>query len=411
MLGFGYRRDIVSAQDSQLRDTVRRFLRFVGHPPKWNGVDKCLAAGMVITPLMVMSYLLHLYFVSNPSLAPYYNQDFMPAYLRMHEVTIGGWIAIGIAGLVIRRRSRDNKIYTYAASQFACISSAIFLYAPGYFTTLYLLGVLGGGMMLLLFFDQNQALWGIATLAVIYVVISAGIFAGVIPAAPLVAYVPIDGDGRLSPVYTAVNAVSGFALMTLMLGAMAVTIFQWREREAKIESMSKTDPLTGLANRRHFFNTLQNEVARSLRTGRPLSFVICDTDKFKAINDTYGHQAGDEVLKTIADVMRANLRMGLDTVGRIGGDEFAIVMTDTNLDGARTLANRIAEAVRRQLFGRNGVHYSTSLSIGVVGRHDEPVDVNMLVEVADTLLYQAKREGRDRVAAGALAEFSNRAEA
>ncbi len=384
--------------------TTEEFLRLVGHPPRWKDADKCLLTAMLAAPLASISLLVNYSIYLHPEETPYYNHSFMPGYLAWHAIVIAGWLVIGLAGFLKRGRPGKDTPFIYVTSQFACITTSVFLYFPGYFTTPYLTGLLGGGIMLVMFFDTGPALWGIGSLMACYLGASILIINGLIPAAPLVNYVPYE-NGRLAPVWATVSSVYCLIVMTLMFGVMVIAVYQWRRREAKIEKLSKTDPLTGLPNRRHFFNTLQNEVARALRNGRPLAFVICDTDRFKTINDTYGHQAGDEVLQRIADIMRSNLRMGIDTVGRIGGDEFAMVLTETDLAGAKLLANRIAEAVRREYFDRNGKRFSASLSIGIVGRQEGPVNVDTLIEAADTLLYHAKRDGRDRIAATELSAF------
>ena len=383
---------------------LENFLERLGHPLGWSRADKCLLATGVVVPLFAASYALNWYVALHPERMPYYNHPFLPLYLRWHELVIGGWLLIGAAGLYLRTRSPDNLVFAYLTSQFGCITTAIFMYFPGYFTTPYLMGILGGGVMLLMFFEMRQAVWGLATMIAVYLGLSLAIAADLLPGAPLLAYPPYE-DGRLALWWTAVNTGLCLVLMVLIFGITGFAIHQWRDREAKLDALSRTDSLTQLANRHHFLEMFGNEVARALRLGRPLSLVLCDADRFKEINDTYGHQTGDEVLRRIAHVLRDCCRTGIDTVGRIGGDEFAIVLAETDLPGARTLASRVAQALRKEVFDRQAAKFSTSLSIGVAVRKDEPFDADALMEAADMLLYRAKKDGRDRVVAAGLSDF------
>ncbi len=383
---------------------VRSIFRQMGHPLRWRAVDKCLATVTIAIPLYLSSYLLILYVRAHPEQLPYYNHDFLPFYLRWHEFAIAGWLILGAVGLYQRRKERDSQVYAYAASQFGCITTAIFMYFPGYSTSPYLMGILGAGIMVLMFFTLPQALWGLLSLLTIYTALTVLIAAGVIPEGPLLAGPPYEA-GRISVFWVVINSSICLMLTVMMFFGVAFTVYQWQDRQVRLDELSRTDPLTGLANRRHFFRTLKNELARAVRLGRPISLILCDTDRFKEINDTHGHQAGDEVLCRIASIMEGSLRTGIDTAGRIGGDEFAIILSETGVDGARALAGRILDAVRRERFDRNGKAYTTSLSIGAVACDEDIPELDALVEAADLLLYRAKNEGRNRIVAAPVTEL------
>ncbi|HEX7874693.1 MAG TPA: diguanylate cyclase [Sphingobium sp.] len=157
------------------------------------------------------------------------------------------------------------------------------------------------------------------------------------------------------------------------------------------------DPLTGLFNRRYMEETLAVEIARSRRSGAPLSLVMCDVDHFKRFNDEFGHDAGDVVLRAVASEMRSRFRDG-DVVCRFGGEEFTIIAPGTT---AEALANRV-EIVRHaitQISLRHGGRAlgTTSMSFGIATWEDSMnVDGSTLIQVADAALYRAKREGRNR---------------
>lgn len=157
-------------------------------------------------------------------------------------------------------------------------------------------------------------------------------------------------------------------------------------------SRALQDPLTGLANHRAFFRRLDEQIARARRYGDRLSLVMLDLDHFKRINDTHGHQVGDEALASVAGTISACARAG-ELVGRIGGDEFAWILPGADLEAARAAVERARRAVRTREAGAAG---RLSLSVGIA-ELDQAGDMAGLVRIADGALYHAKAEGRDRV--------------
>jgi diguanylate cyclase (GGDEF)-like protein len=163
-----------------------------------------------------------------------------------------------------------------------------------------------------------------------------------------------------------------------------------------VERQAVTDDLTGLANRRAFDETLTTEVERSRRFDQPVALVMVDIDDFKSVNDRYGHLLGDEVLKQVADVLRASGRE-IDEPARYGGEELAMVLPGTDLQGAYNLAERIREGIadlRIPLPGGEELHVTASLGAAV--RPGSADDVIGLVRAADQALYEAKRSGKNR---------------
>jgi len=159
--------------------------------------------------------------------------------------------------------------------------------------------------------------------------------------------------------------------------------------------LSITDGLTGLYLHRHFQETLEREVERARRYERPLSLLLLDVDQFKSLNDRFGHPTGDDVLRGVAAVLRAQLRSS-DLPARYGGDEFAAILPQTSLAGARAFAERIRSALRRMRIDRPEAIPMVTVSIGVCEYDPEWTRAD-LVESADRALYRAKAEGRDRV--------------
>ena len=164
--------------------------------------------------------------------------------------------------------------------------------------------------------------------------------------------------------------------------------------------MAVIDPLTGLYNRRYAEPHLLRIAQRAKETGRPFAVMVLDLDRFKNINDTYGHSAGDVVLKEIANRIKDNLR-GVDMVARIGGEEFLVAMPDTQLDQARHAAERLCRIVDETPVqtdsGNTVIPVSMSIGVAMGGLHDDARSIEHLVELADRALYAAKSDGRNQV--------------
>jgi diguanylate cyclase (GGDEF)-like protein len=170
-----------------------------------------------------------------------------------------------------------------------------------------------------------------------------------------------------------------------------------------VERQAITDELTGLSNRRRFQETMAAEVERSRRFGQQLGLVLLDVDDFKAVNDTYGHQQGDLVLREIARVLRASSRE-IDEPARYGGEELAVILPGTNLEGAFELAERVREAIealRLPILGDDDAEpLRVTASLGVASLPETGDDVRSIVASADEALYQAKRAGKNQTQRG-----------
>jgi diguanylate cyclase (GGDEF)-like protein len=166
-----------------------------------------------------------------------------------------------------------------------------------------------------------------------------------------------------------------------------------------LRDLSLRDPLTGLYNHREFFSLLNVELERARRYRHPLSVLMCDLDFFKQVNDTWGHPAGDQTLRGVAELIRREVRR-VDHVARYGGEEFAAILPETAGPEALAMANRIRQAVAARplaVAGTDGV--ALTVSIGMAVFPDDADGGPQLVARADQALYQAKREGRNRVCA------------
>jgi diguanylate cyclase (GGDEF)-like protein len=182
------------------------------------------------------------------------------------------------------------------------------------------------------------------------------------------------------------------------LAGQAVVSIENASLHETVERQAVTDELTGLANVRAFTSILDRELERSRRFETPLGLLMMDLDDFKLVNDTYGHQQGDEVLAQVASVLRDHSRE-LDTAARYGGEEMAVVLPQTGVEGAEMLAERIREAVEalRVPRVRGGGVLRVTASFGVASVPDAASDRDSLVAAADAALYRAKRGGKNRV--------------
>lgn len=168
------------------------------------------------------------------------------------------------------------------------------------------------------------------------------------------------------------------------------------QANARLELLATLDSLTQVLNRRRFLELAAVEVSRARRYGRPLSVMLFDLDHFKAVNDAYGHAAGDEALRTVVAAARGALRSA-DVLARYGGEEFAVLLPETDQDGAVRVAERLRESVAAAAIVSEAVRFSITTSIGVAAwTADEPT-VERTLARADEALYDAKRSGRNKV--------------
>ncbi len=187
--------------------------------------------------------------------------------------------------------------------------------------------------------------------------------------------------------------IKPYSLVILM--ARVRTALREKERQDLLEKWATTDPLTALFNRRHFFEMAHRDLDRSNRQKSPLSFIMLDIDKFKLVNDQFGHLIGDLVLVMLAKILKQQLR-SVDLCCRYGGEEFVLCLPDTHLEGARDVAERIRLAVLNESITSNdGRILSISISLGVADNHQDE-HVEAILKRADTALYQAKDGGRNQ---------------
>ncbi len=207
----------------------------------------------------------------------------------------------------------------------------------------------------------------------------------------------------LRRLHTLIIISLGFISIALLLALVFVFTSrlakQIAQARSKIETMAIIDELTSLFNRRHVLLRFNEELERSQRLAKPLACMMIDIDFFKDVNDTYGHMIGDKILKEAATLIMDSIRT-YDIAGRYGGEEFLVVMPDTTIEHALTLAERLRTNIEENLCLRAGMllKKSVTVSIGIASLQSPDKAVDDLLMRADDGLYKAKREGRNRVA-------------
>jgi diguanylate cyclase (GGDEF)-like protein len=176
-----------------------------------------------------------------------------------------------------------------------------------------------------------------------------------------------------------------------------------KDAHAGLERQATTDYLTGIANLRRFSEAGKQEIQRARRYGRPLAVLMLDLDHFKQVNDTYGHAVGDGVLVSIAATFRSVLR-DIDVYGRLGGEEFAILLPETDMVGGRMTAERLRLAIAETWVSENDVTLHVTVSIGVAVLSANDAGLDAVLKRADDAMYEAKRAGRNRVMTAPMPE-------
>ncbi|MGH7118196.1 MAG: diguanylate cyclase [Acetobacteraceae bacterium] len=201
---------------------------------------------------------------------------------------------------------------------------------------------------------------------------------------------------------TAQRALLAMLLVALVLQAMFIfrpLVVQTRHYAAHLYRLATSDDLTGLANRRHFMEIAARDFELARRSGRKIGVMVLDLDHFKKINDEQGHAIGDAVLRRFGEIATAMLRQS-DMIARIGGDEFAILLPETDLEGATTVAEKLRRTIAEDRSG-NGPPLTTCIGVAILRADDNSIDD--LLRRADKALYQAKYDGRNRVALSPVA--------
>ena len=207
----------------------------------------------------------------------------------------------------------------------------------------------------------------------------------------------VRGDGKVIPVIVNATLIRDDQGRPLMSRTTLFDISERKKYELQLKELSNTDALTGLTNRRHFYELAEAEINRARRHGSDLVLALADVDHFKAINDRHGHASGDRVLVKLSDIFRQSLRT-IDLMARIGGEEFVFVLPNTRLDTGEHVLNRLRADIASAAFqSGSGDMVTVTISIGVTRLRPDDASLDGILSRADSLLYEAKRNGRNQL--------------
>lgn len=208
----------------------------------------------------------------------------------------------------------------------------------------------------------------------------------------------IDKNEVMKPFQKTMATVLGIFLISciLSIAILLVNVFEQRKIQQKLKNEAATDYLTGINNRKYFFENSQKAFTDAIAQNKCMSVLMIDIDEFKEINDNYGHDIGDTILKKVAEELGKSLRKE-DILCRLGGDEFTVLLPDTNKEMALTTANRILKNISQLKISTEKGDFSLTISIGASFLHREDTQVDELIKRADQALYRAKETGRNKV--------------
>lgn len=208
-----------------------------------------------------------------------------------------------------------------------------------------------------------------------------------------------SGDERPLSIHLANGEVIQFRCKALPNGGRLLTygnVSELADQAESLERLACLDGLTALNNRRHFLALAESEWSRFCRYGRPLALLMIDIDFFKSVNDTYGHDAGDAVIKAVADTLQ-NRKRTTDIAGRLGGEEFGLILPEANLESAVVAGERLRQLVAGRAVATESHCISVTISIGASIADAAMHGFDELLKQADVALYEAKNSGRNRV--------------
>lgn len=390
----------VSSASSSLVQRRRSRLRRVfleWNPLEWGVVDRCRLVALIMLPFSCGYWLLDEVVLVRPSIAPYYDFALLAVFQRLLVVYIVAWLVLlALVPWLRRRAPRGERTLVWTTIQLYSLGNAVATVGGGVVTTPHVMVLVGGVAVAFFLFEPRAVVAGMVTALLVLAGSVAGMLAGVIPYAPLLARAPyVDGhvSGWWLFAMSVISVAAGLALVTLFVYLTA----RLRDREARLHEIARTDPLTGVSNRRRFLEVFAVEFERAQRYGGELSCVMLDLDHFKSINDRYGHVVGDRVLVAAAEAFRSSLRTA-DVIARWGGEEFALLLPHTNLAGAQAVAERCRRTLEEAVIATEGVEVGVTVSVGVSGFPGDGLDSpDSLMRSADAALYEAKSRGRNRV--------------
>lgn len=375
-----------------------RLLDRIANPLGFSPADRSLlAAGLVLGSVTTFGVTAN-FLDGWPYLPAGVGAEALGLLGRVSLCMMAVWALLLVTALVTRKRAPTSRALVWSTFLLYACTTALFTCLTGPFASPGWLALLGGATVGFLLFDRVVTGVGITVFFVLVIAGAVLIERGVLPHAAELR--SLSGLGAGGATWSR-GALCSIVLSSFTLLVIGHIIERWRDRERCYQLQSRTDPLTGLANRRQLLELLEDELGRVRRHGVPLSCLMVDLDHFKRINDGHGHPVGDQVLASVARTLQGELR-DVDLVARYGGEEFLVVLPATPSAGAEQVAARCLERLRRTpiLAGQVRIDVTASLGVATLAPGSD-VQVEELIRLADDALYRAKQGGRNRVVVAA----------
>ncbi|MDD3853206.1 MAG: GGDEF domain-containing protein [Syntrophomonadaceae bacterium] len=325
---------------------------------------------------------------------------------QVERVVLIIWVLLAVTYIMANILINMVKSQNALIQQLTCTSilielgtNQLILYMAGSLTSYATMFIIVAVALYRVFLDYRYALYTAIMGGVLFTLVAIMEVSGAIPLSP----------GLTSPTTSSIYLQPGAALsaITAVLMGIFITFVSINYGMNQVEKLHRelvehsiVDALTGIANRRYFEKHLNAEWRRGRRNNTPLSLIMIDVDNFKLYNDNYGHLNGDKCLHLLAQALQSGVKRPTDLVARYGGEEFAILLPETELEGATLLA----ETLRQQIINLalphafSTVNNTVTISLGVATVIPRNTPANILVDRADKALYRAKRNGRNRIA-------------
>ena len=356
----------------------------------------CLVTAILPLPLLLVFWVMPMIAQMKPEWAGLYRWDRVPFSQAVLALVIALSMVLARRAWHLRSDERDFPMFSLLTvfTEF----SAVIVLSVGYGYKDSPLMLLCMGMLILVRAMFKPTIYKPVFIAMLllFIINEIAFWTHATPYAPLLQHPiftgkPLNGWWAfwLRVIYTMI-AVPMVALFFLLAHIM-------NQEKKELEELVRTDALTGLLNRRAFMERFEIECARHQRKQKPFCLMMCDVDYFKKINDNYGHPAGDQVLAQLGRILQQSTRRNSDVAARFGGEEFVVLLPETQLEQARRIAEHIAWQLRVQEFEAGGKHFTSTLSIGLVEVSQGDIDESL--RRADDNLYAAKEAGRDRIVA------------
>lgn len=361
----------------------------------------CLVVTLLPLPLFTMFLVMPVIAQSSEQWRHIYQHDRVPFTQIVLVLVMSAQLLIARQAWQLRNADRDLPVLSLF-SVFTVFSAVIVLsLSYGYKDSPLMLLCVGMLILVRALFKPVIYKAAFISMGILFVISEVAFWTKATPYAPLLQEPIFVGDELndwwafwLRIVYSTI----AFPLMTLFFLIAHIM----SQEQKQLEALVRTDGLTGLYNRRAFLEKFELEMLRHIRKHQPLSLLMIDVDHFKKINDSHGHPAGDAVLAALGEILDDSCRRRNDMAARFGGEEFVVLLPDTELAQATRIAEHIAWQIRTREFGKGDKRFVSTISIGVVQLDRGTVDDAL--RCADDNLYVAKSRGRDQVVASMVTQ-------